>query len=565
MFAPQQFAGMQTPAYCQFLPNPYMTPQIPTMIPNVHQDTREKRNLSPTTLTSPSAINDEKRQRNESGDIDDRIDSGKEPTMLDLKTTMDAIMARLSTTATKVDISTINDKITAQNVEIEQMKVRMQKHDEDLKKLQTIIDEGVAATLHGKLQTADERTRMETTNMAAPGTDRPRTQTTKRRNLIIEGLYGDSEEEMCSAVIKVCDSIGLTIYNSDIEQITRYKRRDETAKKPGPVNVTIARTGLRDTILRKKKDLNLVTEMQGVFINADESLETRKAKSILRKVSRIVKNSGEQIEIRHDRIQLEGRWYTTSDIDQIPKKFMPIDEEDVGAVGDVSSNPNKDQEPEKSQQTTKKIKLIKRGEKMRVTKAGLLFSGPSAYISNMAYAPIQVGDIPHDCNEEAYQYRKCKDHGCDELAEAVRSMEDAHQIKRETRDIVTTEEWNEDAPNKLWELFDIKMRQHPELLERLIATAPLPLIEASTDSRWGGGAPFHSEDYDTGKVTGNNEFGQLATRYRDMKIKQHTNPYMMKGSSRHAELFILYFLYFSFLTYLQLLLYILFLRNGLIS
>ena len=30
------------------------------------------------------------------------------------------------------------------------------------------------------------------------------------------------------------------------------------------------------------------------------------------------------------------------------------------------------------------------------------------------------------------------------------------------------------------------MKQHPELLERLIDTAPLRLIEASTSERWGG-------------------------------------------------------------------------------
>ena len=60
---------------------------------------------------------------------------------------------------------------------------------------------------------------------------------------------------------------------------------------------------------------------------------------------------------------------------------------------------------------------------MRITKAGLLFSGPTAYISNMAYAPITVDDIPHDCNEEAYQFRKAKDHGCEGLAAAILKMD----------------------------------------------------------------------------------------------------------------------------------------------
>ena len=156
MFALPQFAGIQAPAYCQYLPTPYMTPQMPGMLPNL-QDTREKRTLSPTTVTSPTTINDKKRRRNESGDIGetgDSSDSAKEPTMLDLKTYMDAIMTRLNTTATKVDILSINDKITAQNLEFDQLKSHMQKHEDDLKKLQGIIDEGLASSLHRNFQAA---------------------------------------------------------------------------------------------------------------------------------------------------------------------------------------------------------------------------------------------------------------------------------------------------------------------------------------------------------------------------------------------------------------------------
>ena len=161
---------------------------------------------------------------------------------------------------------------------------------------------------------------------------------------------------------------------------------------------------------------------------------------------------------------------------------------------------------------------------MRITKAGLLFSGPTAYISNMSYAPILVDGIPHDSNEEAHQYKKAKTHGLDELAEAIHNMENSYEIKKDGGEIVTTEEWNENAPNDLWKLFDIKMRSHPDLLERLMETAPLKLIEASKDTRWGGGAPFNSKLYDNDEQTGNNEFGVMATKYRDDKIRQRQKP-----------------------------------------
>ena len=50
------------------------------------------------------------------------------------------------------------------------------------------------------------------------------------------------------------------------------------------------------------------------------------------------------------------------------------------------------------------------------------------------------------------------------------------------------------------------MTQHPELLECLIETAPLKLIEASKCMKWGGGggAPFHSKVYESGVFPGKN-------------------------------------------------------------
>ena len=66
-----------------------------------------------------------------------------------------------------------------------------------------------------------------------------------------------------------------------------------------------------------------------------------------------------------------------------------------------------------------------------------------------------------------------------------------------------------------------KKKEHPELLEQLIDTAPLRLIEASTSMRWAGGVPFESELYDSGEFPGSNDFTDLATRYRDLKIREY--------------------------------------------
>ena len=511
MFAPTQYPGMQQTGYCQFVPTPFVQTQIPQQIPPFQG---EKRNLSPNAVISPTLNIDDKRRRNEDPDNDQNQLIDNEPTMTDLKTAMDAILTRLNTTATKVDVATINDKITAQNCEIEQLKTKMQKHEEEMKKLQTIIDEGVAANLHRKLQTADQTTRMKTSNMADSGRNQSVPFKSTRRNLIIEGLNGVSEDEMCAQLIKICANIDITLYRSEIEAITRFNRRDNKIAKPGPVLVTITRTLLRDTILQKKNGLQLVEEMQGIFINADEPLETRRAKSVLRKVARITKQQGIEIEFKHDRILIEGVWYTTNDINRIPTKYMPLDRDDVGAAGGGQSSKPAISDEERV------ARLIKPGEKMRVTKAGLCFAGPSAFPSNMHFAPIMVDGKDQDSNEQSFQYDKANEHGCADLAEDIRKMDDPYEIKKESKRITTTTEWEEGAPDKLWGLLEKKYAKYPMLLERLIETAPLPLIEASKDTRWGGGAPFHSNVYDTGKFTGGNEFGNLQTRFRDTKIRE---------------------------------------------
>ena len=168
----------------------------------------------------------------------------------------------------------------------------------------------------------------------------------------------------------------------------------------------------------------------------------------------------------------------------------------------------------------KKKDLILPGEKMRIVEAGLCFSGDTAYPSNMCYAPIRFNNKEYISNEQAFQCGKAEHHDQLELAATLKEMTNSFCIKDEASNIATTDEWDEMAPDFLWSLFDQKMKDNPELWERLIQTTPLLLIEASTSRKWGGGAPFNSKKYDTGEYQGDSKFGKMATRYRDQKIRE---------------------------------------------
>ena len=120
----------------------------------------------------------------------------------------------------------------------------------------------------------------------------------------------------------------------------------------------------------------------------------------------------------------------------------------------------------------------------------------------MYYAPLVFKNKVFDSNEQCFQYEKATEHGCDDLAECIRKIEGPYVIKKESNKITTTLEWDNASPDKLWELLEKKYREHPELLERLIDTAPLQLIEASSDMRWGGGGTFPLKSVQYGRIPG---------------------------------------------------------------
>ena len=60
--------------------------------------------------------------------------------------------------------------------------------------------------------------------------------------------------------------------------------------------------------------------------------------------------------------------------------------------------------------------LIRKGERMKVTKKGLYISGILSYISNMAYFEINFNNCSFKLNKQSSQWTKAMDHNDPELA-----------------------------------------------------------------------------------------------------------------------------------------------------
>ena len=280
--------------------------------------------------------------------------------------------------------------------------------------------------------------------------------------------------------------------------------------------------------------------MSDVYMNSDEPVEIRRAKAILRKTGANAKHAGEIVEIRYDHLTICDMTYTLDELHKLPDKHQQKDVQDEGldqACGGMDPDMETEAPPmndrrERYATARRRINpqpnyklqgLVLPDEHMRVRASGLLFSGPTAYPSNLYKAPIKYQDKDYNCNEQCYQCNKAEKHYRDDLAAAMMEMSESCEIKDEAGNIELSDEGNDLAPDFLMELFYQKMKQNLHLLERLILTAPLQLIEASKSTKWGGGAPFHSKLYDGGKYPGGNRFGMVATSYRDQKIQETEN------------------------------------------
>ena len=450
----------------------------------------QKRLLSPESNTNPNT--EDKRRCNDSLEIDEIAPSQvenmeQEITLLDLKKLLDGVIVQLKDTAkaddllnlaSKQDIKEIDDRVTAQSQEINQLRTQMSTLQNNFNSLQSTVDGQLAANMaRGSGSVGPDPTfepGRTTTNMAATGAYGPQSSPSRRRNLVFEGLKGGDDMEIKAAVIDVASAIGVKVYGEEIESVFRMPRRDERNVKPGPVLVTLSRIVIRDSILKKKSDLFKCAGMEQVFVNADESIEVRRAKSFLRKASYNARRQGEMVLFKHNQVTINGTIYTTQDVNKIPDKYLHSNEDDEGNKADQAVAM---EVPADNETTKSKEGLIRKGEQMRITRKGLCFSGPSSYLSNMAYVDVKVGDknfVSNEqrynknfvSNEQRYQWEKAIEHKDDELAKEIKGTRNSYEVKSAGGLITASTEWLDNAPVRLDVMVIDKFEQHPELLER---------------------------------------------------------------------------------------------------
>ena len=119
----------------------------------------------------------------------------------------------------------------------------------------------------------------------------------RKQNLVFEGIDNMTDIETIAYILQIASELGIVAYKSDIDMITRMKRRDDSTR-PMPVLVTFAQQRIRSAILRNKFRLADIERFSKVFINLDEPIEIRRAKAVFRRIGYKARQDGCFVQIR---------------------------------------------------------------------------------------------------------------------------------------------------------------------------------------------------------------------------------------------------------------------------
>ena len=278
---------------------------------------------------------------------------------------------------------------------------------------------------------------------------------------------------------------------------------------PGLVLLTLKRVLQRDSILQKKIILQDVENISSIFINADKAVGVQRNKAVLRKIAYNARNAGNTVIFKHDCGTINGIKYTLDTLHKVPPKFCPAFQTDgmttrrerddarpkvnvqtpqaeEGTVGEDVDSRMEQAPTELSNSTIHQDMIREKGTVQGLRKDlcdqgwSLFFRPISIHIKYVTHTSnLQRTD--YDSNEQAIQCTISLVHDQPTLAAALKGTDDSYKIKKDGGAVTTTKQWKRKMPNRLWKLFNCKMRNNPELLHLLLETNPAPLVEASYD------------------------------------------------------------------------------------
>ena len=493
----------------------------------------QKRDLSTGSTPSPtSVVQYDKRQRSDidefNWDLTQTVNMEPEVTLADImdQLKMTAKVSNLADVAKKRDLIKLQNTVSSHSVEILQLKDDLKLHAQRIQQLEESLGQYTASVMNRPQPDVDILSR----NQYGGPQARASQFDSRRKNLVFEGIPNMPDRDVVGYIVALCSALKIIAYPSDIESIVRMNRRDGTSK-PAPVLATFDQLHIRSSILRKKSSLAEINKYDKVFINLDEPIETRRAKAIFRRIGYCARQDGKTVLIRDDWISIDDVQFKVNDINKIPEPYRVdmVPRPKPTAVSDRSDgNAEEGSQPlnhdgTRPKETGHHAPERTRKVKIKLTKAGLTFSGPTAYLSHMFTCPFVHQKKTYCSVEQGYHHIHATVEGEMDIAKTILNTHNAYDIKDVADPLPKSEKWNNMAPTIVMELNLAKYGQNPQLMKQLLETAPHKLIEASVDSKWGGACPFGSDIYEQGIVPGANLCGEQLTKLRDDELAQRSD------------------------------------------
>ena len=387
-----------------------------------------------------------------------------------------------------------------------------------------------------------------------------------RLNIIIEGLEEKEGEDLLLKALTLFEQLGVKLLPTDILTTSRLRRRIPLGKRPNPVKVTFVSLSAKERVMSVKYNLNARPETQKIWINHDEPTELRRAKGRARTIASYSRKKGSDVQVTQRGIILDSVFYGYDNLDRIPSIYIPpktlsipqattttnnqaaepmemytqnqLTRDAHGGAGPPPRTPTraapiapdhtvheglaKSQRGNQSQ--SPKVPRIKMSQKMRLTASGLVYSGPTAILSHLYKARFVIDNIPYNSVEQRLQSQKAVLAKDRQAEDDIMNLHNTWDIKTRGDRVKVTKEYIDNRLVIAGVANEAKYQQNDDLMEFLLETEDLVLVEGATSAFWAGGEPFNSLAYDNGDVHGKNNQGLLVMNTRENERNRRTAP-----------------------------------------
>ena len=145
----------------------------------------------------------------------------------------------------------------------------------------------------------------------------------RKKNVILIGVKENDSEDLYDLILKIAREVGIDLDLSEVSNAIRLGKPNPQIDRPRPIMVALVTERKRDELLRTRFQLRKSKDYSKLWINADESVEVRKARSMLRVAASNARQSECVVQQKHSEISIGGIRNGLNEVDKIPKDCPP--------------------------------------------------------------------------------------------------------------------------------------------------------------------------------------------------------------------------------------------------